>query len=228
MIEVLQIENKREVRKYFSPIGDICYTLPVQNKKTPFIIILHSLGKNEYQAIKLANLLPENAFVLSVRAPIEWRVDGNESYAWFDIKGPMIEQFCKESDIVDSINYLIKIIEECKSHFAELDDPIILGFSQGGIVGLTMAVEGYYPIKGVFCHCGFYETKLNRNLHNHDTNILMTNGFDDYVIPGIWAQNSSNILREKCSKFESEFLQCGHEVNDVVLNKLNYWLRKII
>lgn len=225
MIENLNLYGSRIYEKYDSYYGNIRYSKPT---KTPFIVVLHSLGKNENSVIHLSNILPENAFVLSVRAPIEWRVDGDESFAWFDIKGPMIEQFCKESDIIESIEHLILVIEECKSKFTNLDDPIIIGFSQGGIIGLTMAVEKYYKLKGVFCHCGFYEKKLNKNFDNIETNILITNGLNDYIIPLVWAEQSKEILSKKCENFQSLFLNCGHEVNDEVLTIMNQWVKKII
>ena len=224
MIEKLNISGHRKIKKYESQFGYISYSAP----KIPFIIILHSLGKNENQAIKLSNILPSNAYVLSVRAPIEWRVDGDESFAWFDIKGPMIDQFCKEDDIVNSIEHLIKIIEEFKTKFPNLDDPIVLGFSQGGIVGITMAVEKYYPLKAVFCHCGFYETKLNKNIKNITTNILMTNGNQDYIMPRDWAEKSAIVLKDKCENFDFKFIECGHKINGEVLLVLNNWLQKII
>lgn len=228
MIEQLQISEKRNIQKYSSSFGQISYSEPQTNSKVPFIVILHSLGKNENQAIKFANLLPKNAFVLSVRAPIEWRVDGDESFAWFDIKGPMIDNFCQESDVLKSISHLIDVIDECRQKFDNLDDPIILGFSQGGIVGLTMAVEKYYKIKGVYCHCGYYERKLSRDVKEIQTHILMTNGVNDNIIPRIWVEESYEILRKKCNSFESYFIDCGHEINHQVVFAIQDWIYKII
>jgi predicted esterase len=74
--------------------------------------------------------------------------------------------------VVDSVKHLKKIIEETQSGFEHmnLDNPIILGFSQGGIVALTAAVEEMIPLKGVYCHCGFYEKKLGTGKTNIKTN----------------------------------------------------------
>lgn len=226
MIESIDILEKKEILDYESVFGKTKYTLP--KNKTPFIIVLHSLSKNELQAIKLSNILPDDAFVLSVRGPIDWKVNGDESFAWFDIKGPSIENFTKESDILDSIQYLKNIINECKDKFKTLDDPIILGFSQGGIVGLTMAVDGHYKLKGVYCHCGFYENKLNRGLMDIETNILMVNGANDYVIPGVWAQGSAMTLQRKCKNFESRFFDSGHEVTYEQVEVMKNWINKIL
>jgi predicted esterase len=227
MIETLNLKNSRTVEPLESSNGVACYTKP---SNTPFIIILHSLGKNEEQAINLAELLPKHAFILSVRAPIEWRVDGDESFAWFDVKGPYYEVFTKESDVIDSIEYLKKIIEDTKVKFEHLnlDEPIILGFSQGGIVALTAAVEELIPLKGVYCHCGFYEKKLDTGKTNIKTNILMTNGVNDPVIPMGWAYLSIESLRHKCKIFEHNFINCGHEIEAKVIETFTVWLRKII
>jgi len=227
MIETLNLKNSRTIESLESSNGVACYAKP---SNTPFIIILHSLGKNEEQAINLAELLPKHAFILSVRAPIEWRVDGDESFAWFDVKGPYYEVFTKESDVLDSIEYLKKIIEDTKIKFEHLnlDEPIILGFSQGGIVALTAAVEELIPLKGVYCHCGFYEKKLDTGKTNIKTNILMTNGVNDPVIPMGWAYLSIESLRHKCKIFEHNFINCGHEIEAKVIETFTVWLKKII
>lgn len=222
MIENLNITMTRPVSKFSSQSH--AYISPPSIDKIPFIILLHSLGKNEKECIKLAELLPKTAFVLSVRAPIEWRVDGENSFAWFDIKGPLIESFTKETDIIDSISYLIEVIENVKKDIPNLDDPIIIGFSQGGIVGLTMSLENYFRVKGLWCHCGFYEEKLNKNFENIDVNIVMTNGIHDYVIPQVWAERSYEVVRKKCKKFEGRFINCGHEVNFDLINDIKLWL----
>jgi hypothetical protein len=51
MIETLNIKNTKIVEPLESSNGVACYIKP---SKTPFIIILHSLGKNDEQAINLA------------------------------------------------------------------------------------------------------------------------------------------------------------------------------
>jgi len=227
MIETLNIKNNRIVEQLESSNGVACYTRP---SKTPFIIILHSLGKNEEQAIKLSELLPKYAFILSVRAPIAWRVDGDESFAWFDVKGPYYEVFTKESDVLNSIEYLKNIIKETEIKFEHmnLDEPIILGFSQGGIVALTAAVEEMIQLKGVYCHCGFYEKKLDTGKTNIKTNILMTNGTNDSIIPMGWANISIESLRTKCKLFEHRFINCEHEIDAKVIETFTEWLKKII
>ena len=50
MIESINIVESKKVLTYESSYGNVKYTLPEINK-LPFIIILHSLGKNETQAI---------------------------------------------------------------------------------------------------------------------------------------------------------------------------------
>ena len=225
MIENLEIEQMRKIYDYQSKVGKVKYVLP--ENKTPFIVLLHSLGKNETSVIKFSNLLPKNSFVLSIKAPIDWKVDGDESFAWFDVKGPWIENFCKESDILNSIEYIRKVIDECIDKFPYLDDPTIIGFSQGGIVALTAAVENLLKVKAVYSHCGFYENKLNRQLNDIRTPILMTNGKSDNIISEIWVRQSHEILTQKCSNFESKFYDIGHEITKEVIEDMIKWLNKL-
>lgn len=201
--------------------------VPPSNQKTPFVILLHSLGKNETYPLQFSDIFPPHYFILSVRGPLEWKVDGDESFAWFDIKGPLMENFCNEDDILKSIDYLKKCISFYKEKFPSLDDPILIGFSQGGIVSLTSAVEGILDIKGAYCHCGFYESKLDTGKKNIKVPILMTNGKNDSIIPYSWVSESYEKLYKRCLNFEGFFLPCGHEITKESLYHLLSWINKI-
>lgn len=226
MIETLNLNHIFEPLGFPLDKGSALYYNGISKK--PFFVILHSLGKNENDALKFYNFLPKHSTVLSIRGSLPWTVDGDNSFAWFDIKGPFIENFCDETDLKNSINYVSETIDKFRNEHTDLDDPIILGFSQGGIVALSMIVENYYKAKGVFCHCGYYEQKLDKKFEGVETKILMTNGAHDYIIPDVWAKNSMEYLETKCKNFEGKFLECGHEVNETVIKTLQMWLINLI
>jgi predicted esterase len=225
MIDKLNLCNDRKFKE-FNFNSSAIYSLP--ENKIPFFVLLHSLGKNEKYISKFSEILPKNAFILSIRGKFDWKVDGENSFAWFDIKGPFIENFCKEDDILTSANYIEKIINEVKNEFTNLDDPIIIGFSQGGIIGLTIAIEELFPVKAVYCHCGFYETKLNTGKDKIKTKILITNGSNDPVIPLDWYHKTYNILSSKCDNLICEIIDCGHEMNEKAVLSFLFWLKTLL
>ena len=226
MINTLDLISSRNFKNLENLKFSSFYSYPEGNK-IPFIILLHSLGKNETYLTQFSDIFPKNYFILSIRGPLEWRVDGDDSFAWFDIKGPLLENFCKEADILESIDYLKKCIQFYMEKFPSLDDPILVGFSQGGIVALTSAVEGLLGLKGVYSHCGFYESKLDTGKKEIKIPILMTNGENDPVIPTAWVQESHEKLTEKCLNFEGHFLPGGHQITKNCLYHLISWINKL-
>ena len=50
--------------------------------KSPLIILIHGYGSNEKDLFSLIDYLPKEAYIISLRGPIELF---NNSYAWYDI-----------------------------------------------------------------------------------------------------------------------------------------------
>ena len=225
MIINLDIKTNRKFENLKNLDFPSLYVYP--RKKIPFILLLHSLGTNEEYFLQFADIFPPDYFILSIRGPLEWKVSDEESFAWFDIKGHTLDTFCKEEDILNSIEYLKKCILLYREEFPFLDDPVLVGFSQGGIVSLTAAMEGFLDLKGVYSHCGFYEPKLDTGKENIEIPILMTNGENDLIIPFDWAMESHLKLSKKCLNFEGYFLSGGHEITKESLYHLISWINKL-
>lgn len=107
------------------------------SQKSPVIVFLHGVGGNE------TNLMPQFAAVdarlrvFSVRAPIQ---RSTNAYGWFDVRfepDPIINADHAESSRISLIAFLERVVTE---YHLEPKQVYLLGFSQGAIIGASVAL----------------------------------------------------------------------------------------
>lgn len=158
------------------------------------IILCHGYGANGDDLMGLvpylAERLPNTAF-FAPNAPIEMGFGGFE---WFSLND-------YDSNAIDSIGYLDKLVARCKEpaeqlrayinkiqtqYFLTDGDIVLAGFSQGGLLTLYTALTHPFPFAGVV---GFSSVPIVFGGTLHPTSIkrhipiLLTHGTADNVIP---------------------------------------------
>lgn len=196
--------------------------------KVPFFILLHQLGRNEEDLLFFKDSLPKNSFILAIRGPYEWKnADESIGFSWFNILGSYLETFSKIDDIEVSSNYIKTIIQETMEKYPLLDNPIIIGASQGGVIALHSCVENKIKCKGVISLLGFYESKLNTH-QNCDIPILMINGMVDNVIMPDWGEASQEYLKKKNKNMTGLFVNTGHKITKEMIDISTLWINNLL
>lgn len=195
--------------------------------KVPFFVLLHQLGQNEHELLFLKERLPKNSFILAIRGPRDWKTERDDGFGWFDVIGCYLETFSKIDDIEMCSNYIKLIIEETMKKYPLLDEPIIIGVSQGGVVALHSCIEHKIKCKAVVSLLGFYEFKLD-TYQNSDTPILMINGRTDNVIMPDWGEVSQEHLKNKNNNVTGLFLNTGHKITQEMIDMTILWIDNLL
>ena len=195
--------------------------------KVPFFVLLHQLGQNENELLFLKDRLPKNSFILAIRGPRDWKTERDDGFGWFDVIGCYLETFSKIDDIEMCSNYIKPIIEETMVKYPLLDEPIIIGVSQGGVVALHSCIEHKIKCKAVVSLLGFYEFKLDTH-QNCDTPILMINGRTDNVIMPDWGEVSQEHLKKKNKNVTGLFVNTGHEITQEIIDVSMLWIDNLL
>lgn len=130
-----------------------------KSKNTPVIFMLHGYGSNEQDLFSFANELPEQYTIISLRAPYKLSDFG---YAWYAIdfdadKG----KWSDNKQAIESRDLIVNFIEEaCKVHKLDAKNVTLLGFSQGCILSLAVALSYPQKIKNVIGLSGY----LNKDI----------------------------------------------------------------
>ena len=126
----------------------------ISNKKAPVLFMLHGYGSNEEDLFSFANELPEEQFIISIRAPYEMQPFGNAWYAInFDAdqgKWSDDEQAKLSRDKISAF-----ITEACEAYNLDSENVTLLGFSQGTILSYAVALSFPEKVKRVIALSGY-------------------------------------------------------------------------
>ena len=195
--------------------------------KSPLIILIHCYGSNEKALFSLIDYLPKEAYIISLRGPIELF---NNSYAWYDIYVDANNKFYDHEGAKKIRDELSKFIDEIIKHpNIDSDNITLIGFSQGAI--LSHAISYSYPgkIKNIMALSGVIDEKIMKRADSKPkTNIYISHGTNDNMIDYHISRESLNFYKSKDIDFTFESYDQGHGINEKNLKSLIIWLKEKI
>ncbi|SDF17934.1 alpha/beta hydrolase [Cellulophaga baltica] len=196
-------------------------------KNAPVLFMLHGYGSNEEDLFSFAAELPEEYFVISVRAPYTLEPYGN---AWYAIN--FDAEKGKWSDDVQAIESRDKIAnfitEACEAYSIDQNNVTLLGFSQGTILSYAVALSYPEKVKRVIALSGYInENILKDDYTNNDFSALKiyaSHGSVDQVIPVDWAAKAPKFLDHLGILNTYEEFPVGHGVATQNFYSFKKWL----
>ena len=198
-----------------------------KTSESPLLLLLHGFGSNESDLHSFANYLPENHYIVSIRAPFKLP---NGGFAWYNISfDEDMNKFNDHDQAKDSINMIINFIEELSNKYLIDKDKIsLLGFSQGTILSYALCLNYPEKFKNIIGFSGYIdEAMINIESENTDyskLNLYISHGKDDPVIPVDWARKSSEILKRNKIKYSFNEFNSGHTISSENFYDFKNWL----
>lgn len=200
----------------------------VNIEKAPLLIMLHGYGSNEEDLFSFAEELPDELFVISVRAPYPLPPYGN---AWYAIHwdGSADGKFSDDNQAVISREKIVQFLEEVKTNYpVDPDNVTLVGFSQGCILSFAVALSYPEKIRNVIGLSGYInKTIIKEDFQKRDfsnLSVYSSHGTVDQVIPVAWARMTKPFLDSlKIENVYSEF-PVGHGVAPQNFRELKKWL----
>ncbi len=203
----------------------------IQTEKPPLLIMLHGYGSDENDLFSFAEELPDELFVISVKAPYAMQPYGNAWYAiHFDNQNG---KFSDDEQAKESRELIAGFIDEAvEAYDLDADKVTLLGFSQGSILSYAVALSYPEKVKNIIALSGYInEGILKPGFEKNDFSKLSfycSHGSVDQVIPVEWARKSKPILDQlNIENTYSEF-PVGHGVAPQNFFELREWLKKRI
>jgi len=144
----------------------------IKLEKNPLLLLLHGYGSNEEDLFSFESELPDNYFVISVRAPYDLQFG---SYAWYSINFDADEnKFSDHEQAKKSRDLIANFIDELTDNYAiDAQDVTLIGFSQGTILSYAVALSYPEKIKRVVALSGYLNLEIvkdnykNNNFSNY-------------------------------------------------------------
>jgi len=197
----------------------------VKSEKAPTIILLHGVGSNENDLFRLADEFPQEAYVISARAPFQFRTN---AFGWYEVDfstgKPVYNKEQSEKSKLLIVQFINQLVE--KYDLAE-DEIYLVGFSQGAIMSYSVAVSYPKKIKGIAALSGRIleedQAVLNK-LETLDVDVFIAHSQQDNVLPFPHAEKAKELLGSKASDFKFEVHNAGHSINAETVKSLVSWL----
>ncbi|WP_459209668.1 alpha/beta hydrolase [Aquimarina rhabdastrellae] len=203
----------------------------IKKEHTPALFLFHGYGSDEKDLFSFASELPEELFIISVRAPHPMQPYGN---AWYAIHWDASDG--KLNDVPQAIasrDAIVNFIEEAITAY-DLDPTNIslLGFSQGAILSYAVALSYPEKVKNIVALSGYISADFFADGYTSNDfsklNIYCSHGSVDQVIPIQLARQTPSFLKSLGITTTLNEFPVGHGVAPQNFYQFKEWLSKLI
>lgn len=200
-------------------------------ENAPLMIMCHGYGSDENDLFSFASELPEELFIISLRAPYAMQPFGNAWYAInFDAeKG----KWSDDEQATESVDKIADFIDyACKTYPVNLENVTLLGFSQGTILSYAVALNYPTKIKNIVALSGYINKGiLPDSIEDSEVshlNFFCSHGSADQVIPVDWARKTPAFLKALNINYTYKEYPVGHGVAPQNFYDFKDWLKDYI
>lgn len=201
----------------------------VAPEKAPLAILLHGYGSNEEDLFGFAEELPDELFIISVRAPLPLQPYGHAWYAIFWDNST--EKFSDDEQAKKSRDMIANFIDEAVAAYpVDEKNVTLIGFSQGTILSLAVALSYPEKVKNVIGLSGYVNPAiLKENFQAKELSrlsVYSSHGTSDQVIPVAWARRTKPFLDSLGIENSYSEFPVGHGVAPQNFMELKQWLKQ--
>jgi phospholipase/carboxylesterase len=201
----------------------------LNNPNAPLIIMLHGYGSDENDLFSFASELPSKYAIISLKAPYRLNPHGN---AWYAIHFDNLDgKWSDDNQAIKSREMVVSTINEIIEKYpVDKNNITLLGFSQGTILGLSIALSYPEKIKNLIGLSGYVNIGILKEDYQENDfknlNIYSSHGTLDQVIPLEWAIKTKKFLSNIVSNFTYNEFPVGHGVSPQNFYDFKNWLEK--
>jgi phospholipase/carboxylesterase len=202
------------------------HAAPVSGEKPPLLLLLHGVRSNEQDLMGLAPYLDPRFFIVSARAPM---VLGPGQFGWYPVaftpEGPVgdPEQARASRDTLTRF-----IAEAVRAYGADAERVYLMGFSQGAIMSLYIALTEPTVAAGIVLMSGRLLPEAWEERADDDAlrglPITAVHGKYDQVLP----IGEGRAIRDRLTTLPVDLTyreyDMGHEVSPESLSAVTQWL----
>lgn len=195
--------------------------------RPPLLVLLHGVGSNEADLYGLAPELDPRLLIVSLRAPITL---GYGAYAWFHVEFGPSTFVANTAELEQSRQLLVEFLPRLVDRFgADARRVYLLGFSQGAIMSLAVALTRPSLVAGVVAMSGRLAPEaLDRRAPDGELEglpILLLHGTADEVLPIRHGREARDLLAPLPVNMTYREFPMAHTVSPESFAVAQEWLR---
>jgi phospholipase/carboxylesterase len=201
----------------------------IKHDKNPLLLLLHGYGSNEEDLFSFASELPQDHYVISVRAPYDLQPYG---HAWYAIHFDADEnKFSDNVQAKQSVEIIASFIDEVvKQYPIDTKNVTLIGFSQGAILSYATALTYPEKVTKVVALSGYFNQEIMPEFIDTKAishlKFFVSHGSVDQVIPVEWARKAKPALENLGLEVEYHEYPVGHGVAPQNFYDFKNWLQR--
>lgn len=201
----------------------------IKHNKNPLLLLLHGYGSNEEDLFSFASELPQDHYVISVRAPYDLQPYG---HAWYAIHFDADEnKFSDNVQAKQSVELIAGFIDEIiKQYPIDAKNVTLIGFSQGAILSYATALTYPEKVAKVVALSGYFNQEIMPEVIDTKAishlKFFVSHGSVDQVIPVEWARKAKPALENFGLEVEYHEYPVGHGVAPQNFFDFKNWLQR--
>ena len=201
----------------------------VKHDKNPLLLLLHGYGSNEEDLFSFAPELPDDSYVISVRAPYDLQPYG---HAWYAIHFDADEnKFLDNVQAKQSVELIAGFIDAIvKQYPIDTKNVTLVGFSQGAILSYATALTFPDKVAKVVALSGYFNQEIMPEVIDTKSishlKFFVSHGSVDQVIPVEWARKAKPALENLGLEVEYHEYPVGHGVAPQNFFDFKNWLQR--
>lgn len=195
--------------------------------RPPLLLLLHGVGSHEDDLVGLAPYLDPRFLIVSARGPITLAPG---MYAWFQVVLDPMHPTINPDQAEASRQALIRFIgEAAEAYAADRRRVYLLGFSQGAIMSLSVALTAPSAVAGAVAMSGRLLPEVLPHLAPPQAlrglPILLQHGTADQVLPVQHGRAARDRLATLPVELTYREYAMGHQITEESLADAAAWLR---
>ncbi|HEX9981105.1 MAG TPA: alpha/beta fold hydrolase [Flavobacterium sp.] len=210
------------------PLHHLVREPKIKLDKNPVLLLLHGYGSNEEDLFSFAPELPDEYFVISVRAPHKLPPYG---HAWYEINFMGNERnFSNDEQARTSRDLISRFIEALPEKYpVDRDNITLIGFSQGCILSYAVALTYPEKVKRVVAMSGYPNMNIiGEGYEKQDFSGLrffVSHGSADQTVPVDWGRKAKPLLDDLKINYMYKEYPVGHGVAPQNFFDVLNWLK---
>lgn len=198
------------------------------SKPPPLLVLLHGFGSNEHDLMGLAPYMPSQFHIVSARAVY----DIGFGYAWYYLYGVPGNLQHDNASRAQSLNVLKRFIKELPEHVgADTRQVYLLGFSQGAVMSLSLALTAPELVCGVVAISGYLDEQIVPHVQPDrlaGLDFLVMHGSLDDLIPATGGRTTRDYLQTTPAHLSYYEYPIGHSIHTDAIEVIQHWFNERI
>lgn len=190
------------------------------------ILLLHGMNSNTAIWDDFAQYIDDKTLLIAVEAPFK---TSENSFRWYDIDLTQNTFVSDLKQMTTTSNQLKSLLHQLKhEHNLKTEDIVLVGFSQGAILSLNMALTQPETISRIGVFSGMLPDEIDDRMAKEvkDLAVFIAHGTEDKGIDLSFAKEVQSFLKRKNIQVKMTTEKSGHTITTQQFQDFILWTKK--